>query len=37
MMAACLCYVASYLALDLVNEERAKAILTYCQGHFEEE
>ena len=37
MMAFCLCYVAAHLALDLVNEEQAEAILTYCEDHLEEE
>lgn len=37
MMAFCLCYVGAHLALDLVNEEQAEAVLTYCEDHLEEE
>ena len=33
LMAFTLCYVAAHLALDLVDEEKAQAILTYCEGH----
>src|ERR1700722_12676300 len=33
MMAFTLCYVAAHLALDLVDEEKADAILTYCEDH----
>jgi hypothetical protein len=33
MMAFTLCYVAAHLALDLVDEENAEAILTYCEDH----
>jgi hypothetical protein len=33
MMAFTLCYVAAHLALDLVDEEKAEAILTYCEEH----
>jgi len=36
MMAFTLCYVAAHLALDLVDEEKAEAILTYCEEHLEE-
>ena len=35
MMAFTLCYVAAHLALDLVDEEKAEAILTYCEDHLE--
>jgi len=31
-MAFTLCYVAAHLALDLVDEEKAEAILTYCEN-----
>jgi hypothetical protein len=31
MMAFTLCYVAAHLALDLVDEQQAEAILTYCE------
>ena len=34
LMAFTLCYVAAHLALDLVDEEKAEAILTYCEEHF---
>ena len=33
LMAFTLCYVAAHLALDLVDEEKAEAILTYCENH----
>jgi hypothetical protein len=33
MMAFALCYVAAHLALDLVDEQQAEAILTYCEEH----
>jgi hypothetical protein len=32
-MAFTLCYVAAHLALDLVDEQEAEAILTYCEDH----
>ena len=35
LMAFTLCYVAAHLALDLVDEQEAKAILTYCEDHLE--
>ena len=31
LMAFTLCYVAAHLALDLVDEQEAEAILTYCE------
>lgn len=37
LMAFVLCYVAAHLALDLVDEEEAGAILTYCEDRFAEE
>jgi hypothetical protein len=37
LMAFTLCYVAAHLALDLIDEEKAEAILNYCEEHFEEE
>ena len=37
MMAFSLCYVAAHLALDLLDEQQAQAILTYCEDHLEEE
>ena len=33
LMAFMLCYVAAHLALDLVDEQEAEAILTYCEDH----
>ena len=30
-----LCYVAAHLALDLVNEEDAEAILNFCEDHLD--
>jgi hypothetical protein len=33
MMAFTLCYVAAHLALDLVDEQGAEAILSYCGEH----
>ena len=36
-MAFTLCYVATHLALYLLNEEQAEAILIYCEDHLEEE
>ena len=32
-MAFALCYVASHLVLDLVDEEKAGEILSYCEEH----
>ena len=37
LMAFVLCYVAAHLALDLIDEQKADAILTYCEEHFREE
>jgi len=34
LMAFTLCYVAAHLALDLVDEQDAEAILTYCEEHW---
>lgn len=36
MMAFTLCYVAAHLALDLVDEREAEAILNYCEECLEE-
>jgi hypothetical protein len=33
IMAFTLCYVAAHLALDLVDEEKAEAVLMYCEEH----
>lgn len=35
MLAFAVCYVASHLALDLVDEDQADAILNYCQERFD--
>jgi hypothetical protein len=35
MLAFARCYVTAHLALDLVNEENAKAILNFCEEHLE--
>ena len=37
MMAFTLCYVAAHLALDLLDEQQAEAILDYCEDHLEVE
>ncbi len=36
LMAFVLCYVAAHLALDLLDEHQADAILIYCESQFEE-
>ena len=36
MLAFALCYIAAHLALDLLDERQADAILTYCEGHLNE-
>jgi hypothetical protein len=33
LMAFTVCCVAAHLALDLVDEQQAEAILTYCEEH----
>ena len=33
LMAFPLCYVAAHLALDLLNEQEAEAVLNYCEKH----
>lgn len=35
LMAFTLCYIAAHLALDLVNEQEAEAILNYCESHLD--
>ena len=35
LMAFTLCYVATHLALDLLNEEQAEEILVYCEERLE--
>lgn len=37
LMAFTLCYVTVHLALDLIDEETAETVLTYCEEHLEEE
>ncbi len=36
LMAFALCYVTAHLALDLVDEEKAEAILNDCEEHLED-
>jgi hypothetical protein len=36
LMAFTLCYVAAHLALDLLDEQQAEAILAYCEDHLAE-
>jgi len=36
LLAFTVCYVAAHLALDLVDEKRAEAILNYCEEHLKE-
>jgi len=36
LLAFAVCYVTAHLALDLVDEKRAEAILNYCEKHLEE-
>ena len=36
MLAFVLCFVTAHLALDLLDEKQAEAILTYCEEHLEE-
>jgi hypothetical protein len=36
-MAFALCYVASHLYLDLVDERKAEVVLNYCEEHLEDE
>lgn len=36
MLAFVLCYVTAHLALDLLDEQQAEAILIYCEEHLEE-
>jgi len=36
LMAFALCYVTAHLALDLVDEEKAEAILNDCEEHSED-
>ena len=35
LMAFALCYIAAHLALDLVNEGKAEAILNHCEENLE--
>lgn len=36
-LAFALCYVAAHLALDLLNEQEAEAVLHYCEEHLTED
>jgi len=36
LLAFVLCYVGAHLALDLLDEHDAEAILKYCEEHLEE-
>jgi hypothetical protein len=36
LLAFAVCYVTAQLALDLVDEQEAEAILNYCKEHLEE-
>jgi len=36
MLAFAVCYVTAHLALDLIDEQNAEAILNYCEEHLEE-
>jgi hypothetical protein len=36
LLAFAVCYVTAHLALDLVDEQKAEAILNYCEEHLEE-
>ena len=36
LLAFAVCYVTAHLALDLVDEKQAEAILNYCEEHLEE-
>jgi hypothetical protein len=35
LLAFAVCYVTAHLAFDLVNEQKAEAILNYCEEHLE--
>ena len=36
MLAFAVCYVAAHLALDLLDEQQADAILAYCENHLDQ-
>jgi hypothetical protein len=36
LLALAVCYVTAHLDLDLVDEQKAEAILNYCEEHLEE-
>jgi hypothetical protein len=36
LLAFAVCYVTAHLALDLVDEKQAEAILNYCEEHLED-
>jgi hypothetical protein len=35
LLAFAVCYVTAHLALDLIDEQHAEAILNYCEEHLE--
>jgi hypothetical protein len=35
LLAFAVCYVTAHLAVDLIDEEKAEAILNYCEEHLE--
>jgi len=35
LLAFAVCYVTAHLALDLIDEKKAQAILNYCEEHLE--
>ena len=35
LLAFAVCYVTAHLALDLIDEQQAEAILNYCEEHLE--
>jgi len=37
LLAFAVCYVTAHLALDLVDEKRAEAILNFCEKHLDED
>ena len=37
LLAFAVCYVTAHLALDLVDENQAEAILNYCEERLEDE
>jgi hypothetical protein len=37
ILAFAVCYVAAHLALDLLDEQEAEAVLNYCEEHLSED